>query len=231
MEGAGNETNALIEHELGTRTEGTIFAGGGPQLAAVGQDREANRIEDEAPVSHREATVCVSKDLESLEGSTGPVAHDHDMGLPIKAEMKVEAQVPHNGLRGDLVIRVGGLIHEVQAIRGRVKVDMRGAEIDEFCLRRFRGEVVAEEPFVTKTVLLMEEGVHLWPRGSPCKDDPIVNIHAQGGFLGCCKDGTDSGPEMPRFRPFQSCTHLSHPSHSVLAVLKHSRLSNSLLIR
>ena len=35
----------------------------------------------------------------------------------------------------------------------------------------------------------------------------------------CCKDGTGSGPERPRFRLFLPCTHLSHLSHSAVAVL------------
>ena len=35
VEGAGDEANALIEHELGPCAKGAVFAGGSPQLAAI----------------------------------------------------------------------------------------------------------------------------------------------------------------------------------------------------
>ena len=78
-EGTQNEANSLIEYELGTRTEGMVLARGGPQLTAIGKDRKADRIEDKVPVSHGEATMCVTKDLEGLEGSMGSVAHGRDV--------------------------------------------------------------------------------------------------------------------------------------------------------
>ena len=35
-EGTRDEANALVEHKLGACTEGLVFVGGGPELAAVG---------------------------------------------------------------------------------------------------------------------------------------------------------------------------------------------------
>ena len=35
-EGTGDETHAFVEHKLGTRAKGTVLAGGGPELAAIG---------------------------------------------------------------------------------------------------------------------------------------------------------------------------------------------------
>ena len=137
--------------------------------------------------------MCVAQNLEGLEESMGPVAHDGDMRLPVKAEMKEEAQVAYHRFRGDPVVRVGSLIHEVQAIRGGIVTDTRGTKIDELCLGRFRGKVVAEKPFVTEAILVLKESVHLRPRGSAGKDDPIVNVHAQSGLRGRLKAGEEGG--------------------------------------
>ena len=126
VEGIEDKANAFVEHKLGTCTEGAVLVRGGPQLAAIGQDREADCIEDEAPVSHGEATMRVAQNLESLEGSTGSIAHDGDMRFPIKAEVNEEAQVTHHRFRSNPVVCMGSLIHEVQAIRGGVEANRGG---------------------------------------------------------------------------------------------------------
>ena len=76
------------------------------------------------------------------------------MRFPVKAEMKEEAQVTYDGFGCDPIVSMGGLIHEVQAIRGGVAADTRGSEVDEFRLGWLGREVVPEVPLVTKTVLL-----------------------------------------------------------------------------
>ena len=192
-EGAGDEANALIKHELGPGAKGTILARGGPQLAAVQEDRKANRVEDEAPVGHRQAAVCVAQDLEGFERSTGSIAHDGDVRFPVEAEMKKEAQVAHNRFRGNPIICVGSLIHEVQSIRGGVAADTRGAKVDELCLGRLRGEIVAEEPLVTEPILLTKKGVDRCPGGGLGKNDAIVDVHAQSGLRGRADMGKEGG--------------------------------------
>ena len=137
--------------------------------------------------------MCVAKDLEGLKGSTGLIAHDGDMRFPIEAEMKEEPEVPHDGFRCDPIVRVGGLIHEVQAIRGGVEADTRGSEVDELCLCWLCREVVAEEPFVAETVLFTKEGVDLQPGRGLGKDDAIVNVHAQSGVRGFVEVGEERG--------------------------------------
>ena len=99
--------------------------------------------------------MCVAEDLEGLEGGACPIAHDRDVRLPVKTEMKEEAQVLHNGFRVNPVIRVGSLIHEAQSIRGGVEADTGGgAEVNEFSLCWLHREVVAEEPLITQAALL-----------------------------------------------------------------------------
>ena len=111
--GPGNEADALVEDALRLSAEGAVLAGGGPELAAIREDGEADGVEDEAPVGHGQAAVCVAEDLEGLEGSTGAVAHDGDMRRPIKTEMKEEAQVTYDRFGCNPVVGMGGLIHEV----------------------------------------------------------------------------------------------------------------------
>ena len=141
---------------MGLSAKGAVLAGRGPKLAAIRKDGEANGVENEAPVSHGKAAVCVAQDLERLEGGTSPIAHDGDVRSPVKAEMKEEAEVTYDGLRRDPVIGVGSLIQEVKAIRGGVAANTRGPEVDEFRLGRLGRKVVPEEPFVADAVLVAE---------------------------------------------------------------------------
>ena len=44
---------------------------------------------------------------------------------------------------------------------------------------------------VAEPVLFAKEGVYFRPGRDPGKDDPVINVHAQGGFQGC----TDTSEE------------------------------------
>ena len=74
-----------------------------PQLAAIGKDREANGVHDQAPVCHGKSADCVAKHLQSFDRSPGSVAHDPDVWFPLKAVMKEEAEVVDGGSRGDVI--------------------------------------------------------------------------------------------------------------------------------
>ena len=66
-------------------------------------------------------------------------------------------------------------------------------EVDELCLGRFCRKVVAEEPLVAVPVLFTKEGVYFQPGRGPGKDDPVISVHAQGGFWGCVDTSEERG--------------------------------------
>ena len=64
-----------------------------PELTAVGQDWQADSVEHQSPVGHRQALNGVAKYLERLHGCTCSVAHDTNVGLPFKPAVNEEPEV------------------------------------------------------------------------------------------------------------------------------------------
>jgi hypothetical protein len=55
--------------------------------------QQANSVEHDVPVSHRETVDCVPKHLQCFDGRPGLVAHDVDMWFPFEATVYEEPEV------------------------------------------------------------------------------------------------------------------------------------------
>ena len=114
--------------------------GGGPELAPIAKDGEAHSIEDQAPICHGQALVCVAEDLESLEGSSCVVTHDVHVVVPMESVVDEEPEVSHNWGWGSLVVHAMCQVMKVEAIRGEVDRSPVGAgllETNKLHLGRF----------------------------------------------------------------------------------------------
>ena len=82
-----------------------------PELAAVGQNREADSIEYQSPIGHRQAPDRIAEYLERFDGRTCSVTHDPYVWFPLESALDEEPEIsqvfrrPHNVIGGVLSIR------------------------------------------------------------------------------------------------------------------------------
>ena len=103
MEAAGHDLDHGVLDSLKHVDEALRAMRTIPQLATVGEDREADGVHDQAPVRHGKTAYRVSEDLQSLDGGAGPIAHDPDVWFPLQTVMEEEAEIAHGSGRTDFI--------------------------------------------------------------------------------------------------------------------------------